>query len=56
MAGGVLVFNASGELVFVLEEQVGKEFDMELLQQAIQHAREGTGPYIVGDSNNQIES
>jgi hypothetical protein len=39
MAGGVLVFDRRGKLTHVLEEQVGKPFDMEELRLAIQEAR-----------------
>ena len=39
MTGGVLVFDRAGELVYVLEEKVGEEFDMEQIQLAIQEAR-----------------
>jgi hypothetical protein len=42
MAGGVLVFDRKGELTYVLEEQVGKPFDMEELQCAIQEARDSS--------------
>jgi hypothetical protein len=39
MSGGVLVFDRRGQLSHVLEEQVGKPFDMEELKRAIQEAR-----------------
>jgi len=39
MAGGVLVFDKQGELVFVLEENPGEPMDMERLQLAIDEAR-----------------
>lgn len=39
MAGGVMVFNKQGELVYVLQEQVGKPFDMDQLNLAIAEAR-----------------
>ena len=39
MTGGVLVFNRKGEVTFVLEESVGKPFDMAMLEAAIDEAR-----------------
>ncbi|CAB9521866.1 expressed unknown protein [Seminavis robusta] len=40
MTGGVLVFNKKGELTYALEESVGKPFDMERLQAAIEETRD----------------
>lgn len=39
MTGGVLVFDRAGELVYVMEEKTGEEFDMEQIELAIQEAR-----------------
>ncbi|CAB9504068.1 expressed unknown protein [Seminavis robusta] len=40
LAGGVLVFDKKGQLIYVLEEHVGKPFDMEILNLAIAEARQ----------------
>jgi hypothetical protein len=39
MAGGVLVFNKQGELIYVQEEHVGLPCDVEALKAAIEEAR-----------------
>jgi len=39
MCGGVLVFDRAGELVYVMGEKIGDEFEMEQLELAIQEAR-----------------
>ena len=39
MTGGLLVFDKRGELVYVLEENLGTPLDMELLDSVIQEAR-----------------
>ena len=50
MTGGVLVFNRKGELTFVLEESVGKEFDMAELEAAIDEARARSSSSSDGNS------
>lgn len=39
MTGGLLVFDKSGELVYVLEEDPGKPLDMDLLEAVVHDAR-----------------
>lgn len=39
MQGGILIFNRRGELTFALEEDVGRELDMDAIEFAIDEAR-----------------
>ncbi|CAB9518323.1 expressed unknown protein [Seminavis robusta] len=52
MAGGVLIFDKKGQLIYVLEEQAGKPFDMDKLKLAIAEARRSN---LVDKQNKQQE-
>jgi hypothetical protein len=56
MAGGVLVFDKQGELIYVHEEQVGKPFDMDQLKLAIVEARRSNQAYKLAKKQSEQPS